>query len=912
MKKTVSCKQIFSALLCFILIAGIFPTSVFAAKENFTTCGHIGIRNCTPPAAGEHPDFDVTPYTPGQYEILSVNWYKGTNVSASPALNASDTFDENTVYTAVFEVQAKSAYTFTRDKNGYTTVTADVGEGAAQGEYSASVYNVSGKDNTKHLSVYCTFPATGRDVTLINTVAVTDIIEPCAGDKPSYASTITSVPTPYGDATLVQNLYWYDSGTIMTGNATFVEGKTYTVQLILIPRMGYEFAVDPNHILASAGKPFTAVTATVNGKTATVMPDYTRGTAASHIAVSAQFVCKASRQITHVDISGVTEPKTGAEPKYFIACGDSSYERHSLSNVYYAYGVAWLDGKDNWVTRNKDLFLPSTAYTVSVTLKPTGDYIFAADEYGRPLVTATVNGKEATVRKSSIEEGCIEVTYKFRKTDSLEVSKVEVNDLEVPKSGNLPDYSVTYGDTTYAAQNYSDEFTVNGVLWYNDTTRKDMRPGIDKFEGGNTYCVYIFISTTGMHTFKYVEDTDSWTASAKLNGKSAGTEEVYESTLTVWYQFTLPEDVHVCSLKEVAEVKASCTAGGKKAYYVCSECDTYYEDAKGKKVIPDISTWGITDQLSHTGGKATCKEQAKCTLCGSSYGALAAHSYGSGWGYKDAIGHAHICKTCGAPDTLQPHSGEAAACGKIAKCVECKAEYGEVMQHQWSADWAHTDRKGHAHVCTVCGERDTVVKHTPGPAATESAAQICTACKYVIEPAKNHKHELTKIAAVKATCVKAGQEQHYLCEGCGKLFSDAKGSEEIADAATLVIPAKGHKESGWKSDADAHWKVCTVKGCGAVIGDAKDAHDFNQKNKCTVCGYRIDEETTDDTPVSDTADNTEAQSGTDTEDTKPDTKEPSEETGGNTVLWIVLIACAAAACIAAAAVILVRKNKKNK
>ena len=977
MKKITNCKRMLAALLGIILLLGTLPTSTFAATE----CGYIGIRGCAIPKAGAKPDFDVEENWPSQYTIMTVNWYKGS-VSAANAVGGTDTFQGNTVYIVEFEVWAKSGYSFTTDTNGYTTVEADVSPNYAEyGEFDAQVYNVYGKDNTKYLTVRYTFPKTESTATILNSIAITGVDVPRAGDRTAYP--VADLPTGVKYYTDSKGYYydvaWYDGTKKLSNLEYFEEGKTYVCHLSLRAAYGYEFATDPNV------STWPTVSVTVNGKSATVVPDYSQGSGSEIIIVAAQFVCEPSRQITHVDISGVTEPKTGAEPKYFVACGDSTYERHSLSNVFYAYGVAWLDGKDNLVTRNKDLFQPSTAYTVSVTLKPTGDYIFAADAYGRPLVTATVNGKEAEVHKSSIEAGCIEVTYKFRKTDSLEVSKVEVNDLEEPKSGNLPDYSVTYGDTTYAAQNYSDEFTVNGVLWYNDTTGKDMRPGIDKFEGGNTYCVYIFISTTGMHTFKYVEDTDSWTVSAKLNGKNAGTEEVYESDLTVWYQFTLPEDVHVCTLQKIEEVKANCTADGKKAYYVCSDCGKYYEDSKASKEISDISAWGVIAKLEHTGGKATCDSRAICKNCGEYYGELVEHNFGKTWDYKDANGHAHTCKVCGINDTVVPHSGGTAKCGESAKCAECKTEYGEVMQHQWSktpeytdknghaykcilcgerdtvqahsggtADcqnkakcsvcgteygktgdhvwstaWEHTDSKGHAHKCTVCGDRDDIVKHTPGTEATETSPQTCTACAYVITPAKEHKHTLSKIAKVDASCTTAGKEQHYICDGCGKLFSDAKGKTEITDPDSIVIPAAGHKDSKWKSDADVHWKECTVKGCGTVTVE-KEAHEFNKSGKCTVCSFKSDEEpdsseTTDtadeqDTTLPDNPDVSDAPDITDTphEDTAPtsggtEATDPEPDGKNNTGMWIALIASGitAVAFIIIVTVVLAKKGKRN-
>jgi len=463
-----------------------------------------------------------------------------------------------------------------------------------------------------------------------------------------------------------------------------------------------------------------------------------------------------------------------------------------------------------------------------------------------------------------------------------------------------------------------------------------------------------------------------------VNGASAEVSSRSNEEVTLYYTFPKIAE-HKHSPLKVDEVKASCKEAGKKSYYFCPECGKNFEDSKCTKEIADILSWGVTEKLEHTGGKATCDNRAICKNCGEYYGELAEHSFGSSWDYKDEKGHAHKCKVCGITDTLIPHSGGTAKCGELAKCAECKTEYGEVMQHQWSktpeytdknghaykctvcgehdtvqahsggtadcqnkakcsvcgteygktgdhtwsTQWDYTDTKGHAHKCTVCGDHDSIVKHTPGAAATEQSPQTCTDCAYVIAPAKQHKHSLTKIAKVEASCTDTGKEQHYVCDGCGKIFSDAKGTKEITDKDSLIIPAVGHKDSKWKSDADVHWKECTVKGCGAVIVE-KEAHEFNKAGKCTVCSYKSDEkndssQTTDttgeqDITIPDNPDVTD-NTGKDTAST-PDTadvNDPGADGENNTVMWIAVIASGiiAIACVIIVAVVLAKKNKKN-
>lgn len=58
--------------------------------------------------------------------------------------------------------------------------------------------------------------------------------------------------------------------------------------------------------------------------------------------------------------------------------------------------------------------------------------------------------------------------------------------------------------------------------------------------------------------------------------------------------------------------------------------------------------------------------------------------------------------------------------------------------------------------------------------------------------ATSHTHSIEKVVAVPAGCETDGKAEHWMCTGCGKLFSDASGSYEITNRNTLIIPATGH------------------------------------------------------------------------------------------------------------------------
>ena len=898
MKRNRIMAQILVFVMCFTMLVTLLPASVFAAKENYMKpCEYIGIRGCAIPVAGEKADFDVEENWPSQYTIMSINWYKGS-VSSSNAMGGTERFQGNTVYIVEFEVWANSPYYFTTDSNGYTTVIADISPNYSEyGEYDAQVMNVYGKDNTKYLTVRYTFPKTASTATILNTLTITGVEVPRAGERAKYP--VVTLPTGVDYLLDSRGYYydvaWYNGTTKMTNQDYFEEGVTYSCHMSLRAKDGYEFAADPNHYFAQNGKAYPTVTVTVNGKSATVIPDYSMGSGSEVIIIGAQFTCEASRQITEVEIRNVADPKTGEKPNYIVWFGDNTYSLYPLTNYAYQNGVAWMDKNGNYLTAGKDTFNPSSVYTIEILLKAEDPYIFKYTQQGAAVVSATVNGNEAVVSPSSDGEKYLTVRYTFKKTASLELSKVEVNDIEAPVDGALPDYTMTLGDTTYGPY-YSkdDDITKNSILWLDTTTNQYMRVGVDRFVGGHEYSVIIILGTKGDYTFKYVPETDSYTVSAKINGKTAQIEECDEDSVNIYYDFTCAKVEHKCTPTIVPEVKATCTSAGKKAYYHCSECGAYYENEKGTKSIDDIDSWGIIEATGHSGGKATCTDRAICKNCSNPYGELAEHNYGTKWDYTDATGHAHKCKTCGTHDAIVAHSGGDGKCGDYAKCSDCGEKYGEVIQHKWSSALEYTDSKGHAHICSVCGEHDTIVEHSGGSAdcknmakcsecgteygklgehkwsndwgytdskghahactvigceehektekhtssgkATETTPETCTVCGHIITPALGHKHKTEKVKEVKESCTENGVREHYKCTDCGALFEDSAAEVQV-DKDDLIIPATGHTESKWKTNRNSHWKECTVRGCKVEIPDTKNTHEYDENQICTVCGY---------------------------------------------------------------------------
>ena len=74
---------------------------------------------------------------------------------------------------------------------------------------------------------------------------------------------------------------------------------------------------------------------------------------------------------------------------------------------------------------------------------------------------------------------------------------------------------------------------------------------------------------------------------------------VSDGTVVTYYYKNKNEE-HTHNLTLVAAKAATCTDGGKEAYYKCEGCGKFYEDVLGTKEITDLASWGNIAKIAHT------------------------------------------------------------------------------------------------------------------------------------------------------------------------------------------------------------------------------------------------------------------------------------------------------------------------
>ena len=180
-----------------------------------------------------------------------------------------------------------------------------------------------------------------------------------------------------------------------------------------------------------------------------------------------------------------------------------------------------------------------------------------------------------------------------------------------------------------------------------------------------------------------------------------------------------------------------------------------------------------------------------------------------------------------------------------------------------TAAWSF-DESNHWHECKKCGQQFGSEAHK----YADDSDTDCSICNYtrVI-----HSHVLEQVPAVPATCVSAGNTEHYRCTVCGERFRDDRGNDPVTEAEVKLSPLGhdwqeatcetpktckragcsategrplGHDwTTGWMSDAGFHWHECLRENCGEKSGHA--AHIPGPEateaapQTCTECGYVI-------------------------------------------------------------------------
>lgn len=256
---------------------------------------------------------------------------------------------------------------------------------------------------------------------------------------------------------------------------------------------------------------------------------------------------------------------------------------------------------------------------------------------------------------------------------------------------------------------------------------------------------------TGDHNWqdsKVVKEANCKEAGSKIQKCSVcnaeRTKTIDKSTDHLYGEWEFVNDeIHkrACSFCGYAETKEheiseQWAADGENHWYECSVCKAQVEKAQHKFGEDCVSPCQICEYVRPDG------HQYSQTLVG------------------DEEGHWFQCENCDQKTDVEEHVYSAVCdedcdlCGFIRPVVHSfrvsasnvSAAVGNNAQQATShenacQDFMASDANEHWYECQVCGKREGIAAHTPGPEATEDAAQNCTVCGYEIAPKLEHVHK---------------------------------------------------------------------------------------------------------------------------------------------------------------------------
>ena len=196
-----------------------------------------------------------------------------------------------------------------------------------------------------------------------------------------------------------------------------------------------------------------------------------------------------------------------------------------------------------------------------------------------------------------------------------------------------------------------------------------------------------------------------------------------------------------------------------------------------------------TEEAAHSGGTATCQNKAVCSICNKPYGDLGSHVPASTWS-KDASGHWHACQTpnCNEQLAFTAHTpGPAATEDAPQICTECGYELAPALEHThvWGA-WISNGDGTHTRTCAKDSSH-TETNACSGGIATCQSSAICAVCNtaYGAKDMTNHTGGTEVRGSVEATTSTEGYTGDTYCKGCNNKLADGK-----------TIPKKDSGSSG--------------------------------------------------------------------------------------------------------------------
>ena len=458
----------------------------------------------------------------------------------------------------------------------------------------------------------------------------------------------------------------------------------------------------------------------------------------------------------------------------------------------------------------------------------------------------------------NLEEGKPYVIYGFLFTEFKSEIVINTDKIIIDKTAPTitgaknGDVFCGEGDKTLTVTDrYLDTVTVNGTpvtpneqgeITLTDARTPQTVVATDKAGNSTTLTVTVHSS----HSYKWQTGNGQYWGECEFCGNRVEKKDLPTLTITspdavcrtqdFEFSFNLPEGCtdpaysyafkYAGDGEPIAPVDGVCAGTIPAASYIAGEA--------GFRFIASATTaegyrFSVSKDITireHSGGTATCTEQAICDHCGQSYGALAAHSFTAETAEEQYLKSAATCTEKAA------YYKSCAVCGTSSKGTADEATFfsGNALDHDWGK-WMPDGEGTHKRVCTHDASHVETVGCTYGDWSTnqDSHWKTCTVCGGEAErldhsdPDCNHfcdtcgikmtEHDFTGETAITALLYKEANclSPALYYKSCKICMLSSKGTASEATFASGDKNPNRHAEypGAWQTDADSHWRFYT-------------------------------------------------------------------------------------------------------
>lgn len=312
---------------------------------------------------------------------------------------------------------------------------------------------------------------------------------------------------------------------------------------------------------------------------------------------------------------------------------------------------------------------------------------------------------------------------------------------------------------------------------------------------------YIF-DDTYTDKVNVVSSDESFQTTAALTAENFGQKPLVITGIPIVHQ----------ELRQVAGKSPTCKEEGLVPHYVCDRCGHLFRD-HACKVALDEADLRIPVSDEHTPGEPVVENveglaQPTCTEAGSYDQVIYCEVCGKELSRERrdfaALGHSWDDGTVTTEPTCTEPGVKTYTCTRDSS--HTRTEEIPALGHDWG-EWTVTKQATE----TEEGEETRTCANDPSHTQTRTI------------PVIGHVHELSKVEVKEPTCEEDGNIEYWICDGCGRYFSDEEGTVEI-NAEDTIIPG-GHD---WDEGTVTKEPGCTTEGTITYTCRRNPSHTYEK------------------------------------------------------------------------------------